>query len=364
MGICIFCTNPANSKEDMFPQWILRRVKTGEPMVHRKPNRPVKISQSSKVRLMKIRTTTPTLFLALLIGNFTMSSPSHAQAQNGLMCNRVGKSDNAIAAGLGEFRTTSIIISHNVLGDGFFAYHGAKPIAELLAVVTYVLNDEQTEFSIVYHDAIPKTLFPSGTSPMTEFYGRHLPGTVGGIKDPVLTGTTIRLLGESPSILDSCPTNSKISFIRAIFADGTSSEYSSENWQLAAELIGAHWPVSIPMPLIPKSATLTASARISTDGSVDDLQIDHPEAVSYSLIESIRGNSTTWKVLPALQNGTPIQTTIAVAIRFRTVEHIAAEEPPQELVSGKTFLLVDYEALPESGRWQVSSAGKPAHKIN
>ena len=51
MGICIFCTNPANSKEDMFPQWILRRVKTGEPMVHRKPNRPVKISQSSKVRL-------------------------------------------------------------------------------------------------------------------------------------------------------------------------------------------------------------------------------------------------------------------------------------------------------------------------
>jgi hypothetical protein len=51
MNACIFCGSSADSKEDMFPQWILRRVKTGQPMVHKKPNRPIKISQSSKVRL-------------------------------------------------------------------------------------------------------------------------------------------------------------------------------------------------------------------------------------------------------------------------------------------------------------------------
>jgi hypothetical protein len=48
---CIFCPNSANSKEDMFPKWILRRVKTGEPMVRQFEGGPKKLTESQKVRV-------------------------------------------------------------------------------------------------------------------------------------------------------------------------------------------------------------------------------------------------------------------------------------------------------------------------
>ena len=32
MALCVFCGNPADSKENLFPHWILRRVHTGQPL--------------------------------------------------------------------------------------------------------------------------------------------------------------------------------------------------------------------------------------------------------------------------------------------------------------------------------------------
>lgn len=40
MSKCIFCPNRASSKEDMFPKWILARVKTREKMTHTLEGRP------------------------------------------------------------------------------------------------------------------------------------------------------------------------------------------------------------------------------------------------------------------------------------------------------------------------------------
>lgn len=51
MGICIFCDNPANSKEDMFPKWLLKRVRTGQPMYRKRANRPVKVTPHSTVKI-------------------------------------------------------------------------------------------------------------------------------------------------------------------------------------------------------------------------------------------------------------------------------------------------------------------------
>jgi len=48
---CIFCSNPANSKEDMFPRWILERVKTREPLSRRiGDTRPV-VTEEQEVRI-------------------------------------------------------------------------------------------------------------------------------------------------------------------------------------------------------------------------------------------------------------------------------------------------------------------------
>jgi hypothetical protein len=255
------------------------------------------------------------------------------------------------------------MISDAASGDGMFHYEGSKPIVEMLVLVKYTLPDKRGEFSILYHDALPKVLFPSGISPTTQFYGRRLPLVVGGMKEPLSSGTAIRLLGESPEVVDSCPASSSVTFIHVVHTDGTSSDYSSEHWELRPQLIGARSPVDISMSLIPKTGALIASARILADGSVEDWAFDHPEVVSDSLIEDIRSNSSTWKFLPAVENGTAVESTIALAIRFRTVDRLPGEEPPEKLLSGRPFLIVDFEGLTESGMWRISSAGRPTTEI-
>jgi hypothetical protein len=51
MEPCIFCCNPADSKEDLFPRWILKRVQTREPLYRQMGDAPPEITQDQEVRL-------------------------------------------------------------------------------------------------------------------------------------------------------------------------------------------------------------------------------------------------------------------------------------------------------------------------
>jgi hypothetical protein len=48
---CIFCGNPADSKEDLFPRWILKRVQTREPLYRQMGDAPAEITEDQEVRL-------------------------------------------------------------------------------------------------------------------------------------------------------------------------------------------------------------------------------------------------------------------------------------------------------------------------
>lgn len=51
MGLCIFCGNPADSKEDLFPRWILKRVDTRQPLVRQLGEAPREVTDDQEVRL-------------------------------------------------------------------------------------------------------------------------------------------------------------------------------------------------------------------------------------------------------------------------------------------------------------------------
>jgi hypothetical protein len=51
MEPCIFCGNPADSKEDLFPRWILRRVDTRQPLSRQLGDAPPEITENQEVRL-------------------------------------------------------------------------------------------------------------------------------------------------------------------------------------------------------------------------------------------------------------------------------------------------------------------------
>jgi hypothetical protein len=51
MKPCIFCGAPADSKEDLFPRWILKRVKTGVPLYRQIGEDPPTITDDQEVRL-------------------------------------------------------------------------------------------------------------------------------------------------------------------------------------------------------------------------------------------------------------------------------------------------------------------------
>ena len=48
---CIFCGKPADSKEDLFPRWILRRVVTRQPLSRQIGDGPPEITEDQEVRL-------------------------------------------------------------------------------------------------------------------------------------------------------------------------------------------------------------------------------------------------------------------------------------------------------------------------
>jgi hypothetical protein len=49
--ICIFCNNPADSKEDLFPRWILKRVRTGVPLYRQTGDAPPELTEDQEVRI-------------------------------------------------------------------------------------------------------------------------------------------------------------------------------------------------------------------------------------------------------------------------------------------------------------------------
>jgi hypothetical protein len=51
MNACNFCPNPANSKEDLFPRWILERVKTRELLSRRIGDMSPEITEDQEVRI-------------------------------------------------------------------------------------------------------------------------------------------------------------------------------------------------------------------------------------------------------------------------------------------------------------------------
>ena len=51
MKPCIFCGNPDDSKEDLFPRWILKRVVTHQPLYRRMGDAPPEITEDQEVRV-------------------------------------------------------------------------------------------------------------------------------------------------------------------------------------------------------------------------------------------------------------------------------------------------------------------------
>jgi hypothetical protein len=51
MEPCIFCGKPADSKEDLFPRWILKRVKTRQPLYRQMGEAPAEITEDQEVRI-------------------------------------------------------------------------------------------------------------------------------------------------------------------------------------------------------------------------------------------------------------------------------------------------------------------------
>jgi hypothetical protein len=90
---CIFCGRPADSKEDLFPRWILKRVKTGQPLVHQLGDGPRQIVDDPEVRIpcacqkcnngwMSRMERTAQKFMGLLIDDFSV--PLNRQQQQTL----------------------------------------------------------------------------------------------------------------------------------------------------------------------------------------------------------------------------------------------------------------------------------------
>ena len=48
---CIFCTNPADSKEDLFPRWVLERVKTRELLSRKVGDGAAELTEDQEVRI-------------------------------------------------------------------------------------------------------------------------------------------------------------------------------------------------------------------------------------------------------------------------------------------------------------------------
>jgi hypothetical protein len=93
MRPCIFCGNPADSKEDLFPRWVLRRVDTRQPLYRQLGEDPPEITDDQEVRLpcvckkcnntwMSGMETTVKKFLGPMIDDFSL--PLDRQNQQNL----------------------------------------------------------------------------------------------------------------------------------------------------------------------------------------------------------------------------------------------------------------------------------------
>jgi Gram-negative bacterial TonB protein C-terminal len=223
-----------------------------------------------------------------------------------------------------------------------------KPIRTVTAVIDYIGPDGVVLVSILFQSSVDR---PPAT-PQAKLH----PEIVDQITELIQPGTEITLTGVSRITTATCPVASRPAFLELTFDDGSRLTRSLPDWSLPTTLMDS--PFFLPPPPIGSLPISSASFRLNIDATGQVTSVTPTGRSEPSLFQYASEVLKNWIFYPALKNGQPVATELAILLRVNK----QAEE---------SFLTRQEAALPivaiqvspwsfDTQRWRAWYGDRPA----
>lgn len=258
-----------------------------------------------------------------------------------------------------------LVVGRTFLGHIRFENTTSTPVVRIAFLVEYFDSEGKSLFSVVY--ATQTTAY--SIHDVDPFLGE----VAEQLKAPIGPGQTHDVQGYSPMTSSRCPASSELKFLSLTYADGSRARWSAPQWRSGPVLYDS--PLFFPIPcghLTPGFSSLIAM-QVDSKGRVKN--ISSREALDAVTMQCLSGHLTQWIFYPALQTGTPTESTIDILFRVDSLNTdwspatpevrqalVAVDVVPQREVPGKWVV---YYGIQPTSRTAVVISSKPRrHKAD
>jgi hypothetical protein len=193
-----------------------------------------------------------------------------------------------------------------------------------------------------------------------KLHGELHSGLTKHLKNGLPPNKALYIIGESFTLVNTCPTGANLTFLQVFFDDGETEQWKMSNWK--TEPLIQQIPTTVQFSC--DSENLTSDqylrARINSDGKISS--IEPVAAHHWACLENLRKTLQSWSFYPALQSGKPSDSGLDILVRFdregRNKKEIYGRVSPEEIM-GPTVVIDFVQAQTNPAEWVVIYGPQP-----
>jgi hypothetical protein len=226
----------------------------------------------------------------------------------------------------------------------------SKSIQTVTAIIDYIGPGDEVLLSIPFRS----TVGGLRTAPETKFH----PEIVEEISEAIQPGAEVVLTGVTRTTTATCPVASRLTFLEVTFADGSRFTRGLPDWSFPPSLMDS--PFFLPAPPPEALPTSSTPLRLRIDASGQVTSVTPTGRSEPSLAQYASEVMKNWTFYPALKNGQPVATELAILLRVN-------KQPEQYFLTRQDVAspVVAIQVTPwsfDKERWRAWYGDRPASK--
>jgi hypothetical protein len=186
---------------------------------------------------------------------------------------------------------------------------------------------------------------------------------INDLHDTLIPGGASHMIGESFSIVRSCPAKAKISYLHVFFADGHAAEWGMRGWKTEPTIRQAPLTLDFPCAAENPSRNLYLRVKIGAEGKISDFHL--LAAARWPCLDALKNVVERWTFYPALSEGDPSASELNVLLRFDRKPGSAYGFVNIEELSSDPIVVIDLvQSQAKPGEWVLVYGPEPFGILN
>jgi len=179
------------------------------------------------------------------------------------------------------------------------------------------------------------------------------------LKKGLPPGKSFHTIGESFTLVTSCPTKATIVFLRVLLDDMQTAEWHTDNWETEPLIREIPLTIDFSCDSVGLGVHPYLVTAVNSEGRVSKVEVLAPPR--WSCLESLRKALEPWIFYPALKNGKPSNSQFNILLHLNRKPGEKQEDyevSPEEIT--RPTVVVDFvRADPNATEWSVMYGPQP-----